>query len=178
MVRIAVSLLLLFLCMPAWAQEHHHDCVVPADISEWLKSHFPHSRVKSTEDLEAYHQKLWQENRPNACPGIAEGNFLAPSEKTFALLLVPEVPSNTGYKVVVLSKPRGKTYSASVIDDGKDELSERVVIYRVPPGTYKEPENTRRVQIKLDGVVVEAMEAGATLYLWRNGRFDHMVISE
>jgi hypothetical protein len=179
MVRIAMSLLLFFLSMPAWSQQPSHDCAVPPEISKWLESHFPKWRVKSEEDLEAYHQKLWRENRPNACPGIAEGHFVALGEKALALLLVPSIPSNTGYKVVVLAKPRGKPYSAaSVIDDGKGEISGRVVIYRAPPGVYEAVESTRRVQIKLDGIVVEAMEAGATLYFWRTGHFEHIIISE
>jgi hypothetical protein len=66
----------------------------------------------------------------------------------------------------------------AVIEDGKDQISERVVIYRVPPGPYNDPENTRRVRIQLDGIVAEAMEAGASLYFWRNGHFGHLVISE
>src|SRR5690348_7831787 len=99
---LAVSIFLLLLPIAASSQRRHADCapiVIPVQISEWLKSHFPHWRIKSMDDLEAYHRKLWQENRPNACPGFAEGHFLASGEKTFALVLVPEVPSNTGYKV-------------------------------------------------------------------------------
>jgi hypothetical protein len=180
--KVALPLVLLLLPMPASSQQYPSVCaptILPADVSEWLKNHLPSWRIKTTEDLEDYHRRLWKKNQPDACPGIASGHFSADGAKEFTLLLVPKNSTKNGYKVIAFTKPKDKpAVTPRVIEDEHDQNSKRVVIYRVSPGLYKDPENARRVRIERDGIVVEAMEAGASLYFWRKGRLEHLIISE
>ena len=182
LLRLTFPLLFLLLAGVASGQQRSSNCapsVLPADLSDALKSQFPGWRIKTTDDLASYHQKLWAESKPKACPGIASGHFLNPTKQTFALLLVPDTPGKNGYKVVVFARSDGKPgVTPTVIEEAKDHSSARVVIYRVPPGLYKDPENTRRVRIRLDGIQVEEMEAAASLYFWRNGYFHYLLTSE
>lgn len=152
---------------------------LPVDVSGVLKTQFAGWRVKTIEDLDAYERKLWTHSKLKQCPGIAIGHFFNPTDQAVALLLVPEHRGSNGFKVVVFSKLKGKLGVAStVIEESKDQLSTRIVIYRVPPGLYKDPENTRKVRITLDGIQVEEMEAGSSVYFWRNGRFENLLTSE
>jgi hypothetical protein len=180
--RVVLLLVLLLLPVSASSQQSSSTCaptVLPPDVSEWLKNHLSGWRIKTTQDLEAYHQKLWNENRPNQCPGIAQGHFTNATEGEFALLLVPESTEKKGYKVLAFIKPKGmRARAPKIVEYEKDENSERVVLYPTPPGLYKDPENTRRARIPSDGIVIEEMEAGATLYFWRNNRFERLIISE
>jgi hypothetical protein len=180
--RVVLLLVLLLVPMSASGQQSLSTCaptVLPPDVSEWLKNHLAGWRIKTTEDLEAYHQKLWNENRPNQCPGIAPGHFASATEEEFALLLIPESAERRGYKVFAFIQPKGtRARAPRIVEDDKDQSSERVVLYPTPPGLYKDPENTRRVRIPRDGIVLEEMEAGGTLYFWRSSRFERLIISE
>lgn len=180
--KVAVPLALLLAPMSASSQQSRSDCaqtVLPAEVSGWLKSRLPGWRIKTAEDLEAYHQKLWSENKQNACPGIASGHFVSATAKEFTLLLVRGGLEKSGYKVVAFIKTTDTSaVTPTIVEDEKDQNSERVVIYRTAPGLYKDPENRRRVRIKRDGIVVEEMEAGASLHFWRSGRFEELITSE
>ncbi len=180
--RTMVSMILLLAPALASGEPRSPNCGpagLPADVARSIIAGFPGWRIKRQEEFDPYEQTLWTKSKGSECPGIAAGHFVHSKATDFAVLLVPGIPDRRGYKVVVFAKPNGTpAVTPTVIEDDKDESSARVVIYRVPPGRYEEPENTRRVRIRRDGIVVEAMEAGASLYFWRGGRFEQLIISE
>ena len=45
------------------------------------------------------------------------------------------------------------------------------VISRLPRGTYSDAQRTRSVVTSLDGILLEAIEKGATMYYWAGGAF-------
>jgi hypothetical protein len=172
----------LFMTGMACGQKVSLDCstsVLPQGVSKILESSFADWRIRKFEDLDAYDQTLWEKNGPKECPGITSGNFLKKEDRVFALLLVPKVPGSKGYKVVVFSSlEKGGKITPMVVEDVKDQDSSNVVIYRVPPGVYREPEETTGIQIKLDGIQVEKMEVGTMVYFWKNHRFEKIITSE
>jgi len=174
---------LLLTARAAFAEQSSPICaisVLPAGISEIVKSNFVGWRIKKTEDLDPYLQELWKKSKPNRCPGITSGHFLDMAKRTFAVLLVPETPDQKGYKVVVFAEPDGKlqTTQAIIVVDVKDQGGEDIVIYRLPPGVYSPPENDNRIRSHLDGLQVERMEVTTTVYFWRNNHFEGLRTSD
>jgi hypothetical protein len=72
----------------------------------------------------------------------------------------------------------GDDYVSKLVDhwDAKDYHG--VVVSTTPPGQYSDYEDARiSVTTKLDGVLLEAIEAGATLYYWSAGRYKSVRVS-
>ncbi len=167
----------------ASAQRTSPKCAVttlPPEISEIVKSKFVGWRIKDTEDLEPYLRQLWKKSKQDTCPGIASGHFLVQAKRTSAVLLVPKIPDEKGYKVIVFAESDDKLQSPKAVSilDVKDQDGEDIVIYRLPPGAYTSPENDNRIRIRLDGLQVERMEVTTTVYFWRNNHFESLTTSD
>ena len=179
--RLAFSFSLLFAVSIASARTSVKCNVnaLPKSVSETLSSRYAEWKIKTVDDLESYDKELWLKNNPLDCPGIASGHFVDSGDQSFAVLLIPKEPDANGYKVIVFSKPDSESpYVPKVVAEAKSQNSASMVIYRVPPGTYSDAEQTRRVQIRLDSFQLEILEASATLYFWQGGRFQHLLTSE
>jgi hypothetical protein len=152
--------------------------VLPKSVAERLKSQFPEWRIRTTGDLEPYDRQWWIENKPDTCPGIASGRFLRPDARAVAVLLVPKAPDAKGFMVLVFDPSDMQRGPAPiVVERVKDQSPAAVVIFRVPPGVYRDPDRTRRVRIVLDGIEVVRMEASGTLYFWRRDHFEDLITS-
>jgi hypothetical protein len=173
---------LLFIIGAVYAQNASYDCSVdslPKDISKALRTSFGGWRIQTVKDLDPYDQKLWKSKRLNECPGIANGNFFNRGNQAFALLLVPaSVTGFTGYKLIAFSRSdKNGHFFSTVIEDVKNQDSLNLAISRVPPGVYKEPEETKSIQIKTDGIQIEKIEVTTKVYFWRNNHFEYMITS-
>ncbi len=125
-------------------------------------------------------QQIWLSGtQSKACPGMVSGNFEAAGRVSYALLLVPKSNAIAGYKVVVLSKrATEEAYEWKEVDHAEASGSSGIVISKVPPGKYSDSEDTKSVQLKLDGLLVEWMEKGAFLYYWSAGQYRRIQTSE
>jgi hypothetical protein len=63
----------------------------------------------------------------------------------------------------VLSQPQGVAYLS--------------VIHKLPPGTYDDGEGGK-VRVKQDAIAYEAIEAGAIMYYFEQGKFRSLQTSE
>ena len=151
---------------------------LPTGISNILTSQFPGWRIATLENLESYDRDLWIKSKPGKCPGITAGHFFNAHMKSFAVLLVPEDAHGKGYKVIAF-KPidgKGNVKPVAVEESGTENASD-VVIYRLPPGVFEDPDRTRRVRVQLDALQVEKMEVSTKLYFWQAGRFERLITS-
>lgn len=64
------------------------------------------------------------------------------------------------------------------MEKGRNKFVERIAVSSTPPGTYSGAESSPTVELKMDGIVVEALEAGSIIYYWSNGRFKKIIASE
>ena len=151
---------------------------VPVDTL--LKAKFPQWRPKQLSDMAADDQQLWL-NGPNGkeSPGIAIGHFEFPDELSYAVLLVRKSDPSGGYKLLVFSKgPTKDAITWKLLDHAEGETCSCLVISKTEPGKYSDWENTRSVQLKLDGIQVEWMEKGAELYYWSESRYRTLRVSD
>lgn len=154
------------------------DSMLPGSVNELLKARFPKWRPKRLLDMDAGDQQLWLKG-PNgkACPGIAIGHFENADELSYAVLLVPQSNPGGGHKIVVFGKTKD-VYSVRLLDQAEGQTYSGLVISRTGPGKYDDWENTKSIQIELDGLRVEWMEQGAQLYYWRAGRYRKLQVSD
>lgn len=96
---------------------------------------------------------------------------------TYAVLLVPKSGDRTSYKLAMLHQA-SEQYDIRLLDSGKDVGALSLVISKVPPGTYSEFENNRRIHLSLDGLNVEWLEKSSTLYYWSQGRYRSIATSD
>jgi hypothetical protein len=129
-------------------------------------------------DLPKPHQRMWRRslNRFD-CPGIAMGHFEQKNELSYAFSMKPRDPRQTGWRLVVISKTRQGDYRDRVLGQ-TDERVPPYVIYVVPPEEYTDAFETESVRLKLDGLQVEQMEAGAMLFYWKEGRYRSLIVAE
>lgn len=176
------SLLSLF-SAPVSASQASSACsetALPTSVNELLKTKFPQWRPKQVSDMDPDDQQLWLKSaHEKECPGIAIGHFENASELSYAILLVPKSEPSGGHKILVFSKGLAKdAYTWRLLDHAEGETYSGLVIFKAPPGKYSSWENTKSIQLKLDGVYVEWMEKGAQLYYWSGGRYHKLQVSD
>jgi hypothetical protein len=153
---------------------------VPPEIRTELKNKFAGWRPKQLSDLDEDAQRFWRDglNRKN-CPGIAIGHFESAEQNSFDFLLVPESETNKGYKIVVFSRGSNENpYASQLLDSADGETYSGLVILKAKPGTFSDVEGTKKIQTKLDGVIVEWIGKGSILYYWSDGRYQQLTISD
>jgi hypothetical protein len=129
-------------------------------------------------DLPKPHQRMWRRslNRFD-CPGIAMGHFERKQELSYAFSMKPRDPRQTGWRLVVVSKTARGSYRDRVLAQ-TDERVPPYVIYVVPPEEYTDAFETESVTLRLDGLQVEQMEAGAMLFYWKEGQYRSLILEE
>jgi len=135
-------------------------------------------RPIAVSDLPRTHQRMWRRslNRFD-CPGIAIGHFERKSNLAYAFSLKPRDPRKSGWRLIVISKTTQGTYHDRALGQ-TDERVPPYVIFSVPPGEYTDAFETESVRIRLDGIQVEQMEAGAMLFYWRDGQYRTLILAE
>jgi len=151
----------------------------PVEVEQLLAAKFPSWRVLRIGDLADPHDReLWLKGNPKECPGIAAGHFESKAHVSYAALLIPRDLGRPGYRLVVVTTDRKGQYRAVVLEKSDNPIPRAEVVYRVPPGKYFDAQRLRSVQLALDGIQKERMEAGATLYYWKGGQYHRLIVSE
>lgn len=149
---------------------------IPGSILSLMKYSFVKWRIKNERDFDDSHRASWIKTKPGLCPGIAKGHFVNSQTEDYAILLVSKDHKKQSYKVVVFS-PKGGKINSYLVESGQ-HFMERIAVSRIPPGTYSGTEDSPTVELKMDGIVVEAIEAGSMIYYWSNGSFKNIITSE
>ena len=175
--------LFLLLTLPLPAQKKPDPCAMsnlPSGVQDLVKSRFPDLRPKRFSDLGEDDQKLWStSSNSHYCPGIAIGSFEEPSQREYAILLIPKAGPENRYIVVVLAPSKSSTkYHASSLDHGASTPNSGLVISRVPPGNQEGFDESKAVKLELDGINVEWLEKSSVLYYYSNGRYHHLQTSD
>lgn len=178
--RLSFFLLACFAVHPLVAASSPDPCAstkLPTGVEQLLKQKYPAWRPKTVSDLEAYDQKLWLETNPHSCPGIAIGDFEQPNQSAYAILLVPNLESSSGYKIIIAVRATdANNYDLRLLDNGKADSG--LVISRERPGKYMGFDETTSITLKLDGLNVEWLEKGSALYYYSTGSYHQLQTSD
>jgi hypothetical protein len=124
------------------------------------------------------HRELWEKSQNGKdCPGIAIGHFENKLSVSYVLSLVPKNGENLGFRLIAFNPIQNGNYVDKIVEKS-NEPSNPQIVYKVPPGSYSDAEETTSVLLLNDGFQMEEMEKGALLYYWKGGRFHHLIVSE
>jgi hypothetical protein len=185
----ALLIILALVLTPGWlcAQSKVADpcdvSTLPQEIQTKLAKDYPDWQPEKLENLYEDDRQFWTKAHPNDCPGIAIGHFESKIEISYALLLISKPDrKRLGYRLVVFSRSGPSApyvphlvskWNIGLFYEGSDQ-----VVETVPAGHYEEAIGPHKVSIDLDGIGLEAIDKGAILYYWKNGRYHELITSE
>jgi len=154
---------------------------LPAPIDEALRTSFAGWRWLQVSDLDGDDPKLWLEEHPKECPGVAMGHFEAPNRVSYALLLVPNAQHGAvGPWQLVIFGPGSNSvqFISKRLERCEGKGCFAPVIYKEKPGKYVGFDETKSVHLRLDGIGVEFLEKSSYIYYWWQGRYHKIDTSD
>lgn len=151
---------------------------LPPALLDQMRVKFRGWRPEQISDLGTDDHKLWREAHPKECPGVAVGHFKNSATVSYALLLLRESNPTGGYKLLIATKNSRDTYEFDLLDHNDTQRAAGMVISRAKPGKYSDFERTESVDIMLDAVNVEWIEAADVLYYWNGHQYRTLQTSD
>ena len=180
--RLALLSIVLYLATgsASVAEGRHEACdsaQLPEGVRATLESHFAQWRYETTSDLNDYYRDGWMKSSPTKCPGMVVGHINDAKVLSYAFLLLPRQGKAEKFKLIVIKRAEKGGY---VVDEVASYESQYhySVISKAGPKQYKDQEKDTRITLVLDGIIVEELGAGASLYYWRGGKYKEILISE
>lgn len=176
---LVVAALMSSISMGCLASEGGALCgasVLPRAARAAVETRFPGWKVEDLQDLNTEHKSAWLGSHPKECPGAAQGSFNGSGRPSFAILLIPKKGGEFGYKLIH-AEERGQDYDTQVLEEAS-ESAHYVVVSRIPPGDYYDSGSEENVTLTFDGILLETMDVGMKMYLWRDGAFHSFLPSE
>jgi hypothetical protein len=144
-------------------------CPLPSkEVQQYLSSQ-PGWSVVDIKDLISDDQKLWAQHRGTSCPGIAIAKLDDSGRQAYAIALLDRAGDRLNEKVVVLLPRSARLSPRTLITAHKVDTPS--VIWRAPPGDYRDWEGGPTIHVPTDSIVVEKMESNAMLYYLRGNQF-------
>ena len=150
---------------------------LPEPVRAILESQFPNWRYATLSDLNDYYRNKWTESSPTECPGVVIGHLHSARSFSYAFLLVPRQGKAEKYKLIVVRRSGENGY---VVDEvvTYEAPYHNSVISKAPPREYTDQEKGTKISLLLDGIIVEELGAGASLYYWHQAKYKEILISE
>jgi hypothetical protein len=170
-----VVLVLLSIAFLARAQET--SCKLNAllpSVRAVVEEKFPGWRLVNVFDLRSDDQSLWKKSHHGECPGLAVGHYENDSDNSYAITLFQKPPKLRQLLIVItpgLSTPKLHVLSRP------QEVAYLSVVSKLPPGRYADAEG-KALKIDKESISYEAIEAGAIMYYYSEGRYQSIQSSE
>jgi hypothetical protein len=177
---------LIALALPAAARgsEESDLCKIgtlPAAIQSLIAQKFPSWRVQERNDLSASSRGRWAEKKPEACPGIAIGKFKGP-ENAYAILLVPTMHPDAGYRFLVFSRNGDGSYVETLVESWDHGGAMNFFVRAVPIKKYFNAAWRKQVHASAEDGIFFAdagtKEYEVDVYYWSDEKFHHQWIDE
>ena len=150
---------------------------LPKDIRGTLERRFYGWKVQDSTSLLPKARQKWASSAPLGCPGIAAGHYEDSRSVAYALLLVPEDHSASGFKFVVFSAPSGQSfYGFKMLATGETNASalfiHAVTLDRVFDSNLKKKYHPKGS----DAILLAFLDDKAptqNVYFWTGDSYDH-----
>lgn len=151
---------------------------LPSDIQTPIKRDFASWRIQEPQLLSEYARKTWASKNPRACPGIVVGLFQNSVTPSYAVLLVSPDHPDSGYRLIIFSRPEGKPlYAAAEIEHSGDPDSSKYFIRKVVLTDFFSEEAKKKYNVQApEGILLidsAEQEYEAGLYFLSNGTYRH-----
>jgi hypothetical protein len=150
---------------------------LPDDVQNHLGGELNAWRIQGPADLGPDARERWESEKPLQCPGIAVGHFEDDKTLSYAVLLVPQSRSGTGYKFVVFSAKAGQSsYGMRVADQSAASEASNYFIHEVEINKFFDEKSKRKFQVQTrQGILlVGSGKIGyeADIYFWAGGKYE------
>src|SRR5579863_2767229 len=154
----------LFACgiTPAWA----NCAALPRSAQAYLKLH-PGWAPVTEKDLVSDDVTLWQSHHVDQCPGITALKLDSSDRATYALALLHRETDRTNAKLVVVEP--GTSQVTDLV--AATPVTSPYVVWRAPPGMFRDQISGKSIRIPHDAIIYEKMEASAMAYYLAKGKF-------
>jgi hypothetical protein len=151
---------------------------LPAAIQHRLKQEYGSWRVQEAANLSQRAHERWESEKPVRCPGIAVGSFERVQTPSYALLLVPTVNADAGYRFVVFSqKPGQSDYEATLLDKLDEAGAANYFVRGTRIGEFFDEASKKRFNAHASDVILlfdsAEKEYGVAVYYWSDGHYRH-----
>ncbi len=150
---------------------------LPEPVRAVLESQFQNWRYVTLSDLNDYYRDKWIESSPKECPGLVIGHLRGTHSLSYAFLLVPRQGKAEKYKLIVVHRSEKNGYVAAEVASF-EATYHYSVISKATPRQYTDLDKGTRINLLLDGIIVEELGAGASFYFWHQGKYKEILISE
>jgi hypothetical protein len=150
---------------------------LPKDIRGTLERRFYGWKVQDSTNLLPKARQKWASSAPLGCPGIAAGHYEDSRSVAYALLLVPEDHSASGFKFVVFSAPSGQSfYGFKMLATGETNAS-ALFIHAVTLDRVFDSNLKKKYRPKgSDAILLAFLDDKAptqNVYFWTGDSYDH-----
>lgn len=151
------------------------DCnLLPRDVQAYLKSQQGWS-VVTEDDLISDDVALWHKYHTNQCPGFTAVALGPGKALSYALALLHRNRSEISEKLIVIEQRAGQPAYLQLV--AVAPVVSPFVVWRAPPGIYRDEISRKSTRAPHDAIIYEKMEASATAYYLSDGRFHSVVTS-
>jgi hypothetical protein len=168
-----MGVLFFFCLMGIGEQQAWADCISPETLSV-LSKRLPGWKVVGLNDLRSNDKKTWGALHPSDCPGVVEGHFESSNARTVAITLFRRSPVLQQTLVVV---NHDANRSRLTVLSEPQQVAYLSVISKKSPGEYSGVEGDT-VSLVRDSISYEAIEAGALLFYFKEGRYLSLLVGE
>ena len=161
-------------------------CVSAHSRAEDCLSHLPDSirsaveqdnwKIVEPRDLSASDLRVWINNHPGECPGVAEGNFSPKAKSSFIVaLILRDFQKNVTEKVVLVTMKKGRPETELAVTNMS--IATPYVVWKLTKGRYLGIDGTK-ANIPRNSFVFEKLVGPASQYYYDGGnRLRNFVIS-
>jgi hypothetical protein len=155
---------------------------LPSDIQRQINQAFDSWEIQKPwgiqepRDLSPTAHERWKSEKPEECPGIAEGRFTGGTALSYAVLLVPPDRTDTGFKLLVYSpKPGNSSYEITFVEQSSHAGAANFFIHRVRLSKFLDEPSRRKFGVEASAGILLAdaglKEHEADVYFWMNGTY-------
>jgi hypothetical protein len=147
--------------------------LLPPEAKVKLESAHKGWSVLEYDQLYPHQQEIWSAR----CPGVAVGQFRGPGTIGYAVVVVRQAGDVKQAKLVLLEKQK-TSYAIQLLRE-QGEVPSYPVVHKEPPGVYREfYDRESTVKVVNDVFVYEHLEATATLFYYKDGKYQELLISD
>jgi hypothetical protein len=151
--------------------------LLPDEAKEEIIRTYKNWRILEQDDLVSDDQLLWNKYHMGECPGIVVGTFDNSGKKAYAVLMITQAPIKKAKLLLIRKKYNGK-YTITLFYS-ENNLPNFPVIHKGPPGLYYDFYNRKHsIEAKADVIIYEHIESKAIAFYYKNGKYQHLLISD
>jgi len=152
---------------------------IPNILESQIKSYFPTCRPVQLSDFDKGLQEYLSGTPRSINPGYIAADFNGDGKEDYAVLLICDNKNNPNIIFTVFMAVKDDSYSCINVHTWTGTLYlKNLYLDIVKPSKIKEHDSKQLITIKNYSVLLVLFEAASQVYYWKDGKFNHIQISD